>query len=306
MSTTLQKYFISDPRINHIAGNRTNEKILKIINSIYNDSDEEFNTNSKKNRKILNDFYDPKKLNIFSNEEFLDPDLNINFEKILYRISQLSLKDFKVLIVIRDQLSLIQSIYAQKHSFYKNKNIRNINEYFFYLKNKNRLRFYDYNFFLENSYNDKLVFVSLNNLKKKDLKSYNDLLSVLNSSELFKFNHSDLEKIFSKKFNSSLSSNGIRHVRHDDIISDIWDKNLLMKFMKLIVRTFFSTKNRKIFKNVYNYFYLNILKVSKFIIVLFKIGQLNFKIENEKELKKIFENKNKKFLSIIKRDYFDI
>lgn len=136
MSTTLQKYFISDFRINHIAGNRTNEKVLKIINSIYYDLDEKFNSNLKKNRKILNDFYDPKKLNIFSNEEFLDPDLNINFEKILYRISQLSTKDFKVLIVIRDQLSLIQSIYAQKHIYYKNKNIRNINEYYFYLKKK--------------------------------------------------------------------------------------------------------------------------------------------------------------------------
>lgn len=131
-------------------------------------------------------------------------------------------------------------------------------------------------------------------------------MSILNSSKLFEFNYSDLEKIFSKNFNSSLSSNGIRHVRHDDIISNIWDKNFLMKFLKIIVRKFFRPDNRKIFKNVYNYFYLNILKISKFIIVLFKIGRLNLKIVNEKELKEFFYNKNKKFLSIIKRDHFNI
>ena len=118
-STTLQTYFIKDKRINDIGRLRDDRGILKIINALKYDNEVEFTKNLQEYKRLLYSFYKPECLNIFSNEELLDPFKSHYIFDLINRVNLLTAKKNKILIIIRDQLDLIESLYSQEYIFFK-------------------------------------------------------------------------------------------------------------------------------------------------------------------------------------------
>lgn len=296
-STTLQTYFIRDKRINDIGQFRENNEIKNIINGLKYDDEIKFKINLQKYKKSLYNFHKPECLNIFSNEELLDPFKNHYIFDLINRVNLLTEKKNKILIIIRDQLDLIESLYTQEYIVFKNKNkLHNINLFIKHLRENNFLEYYDFNHFCCENFQKFISILHLDDLVHPNSRSQIQMKKLLNSASENVFDISDIKNIFQIKENiTNLSNKKERYIRIDNIFSDYITNIRLLKFLIKFSRKIFSYKNREILRKLFNYLYLKALKLTKKIMVIFKYGKVNLNEENKRLIKSYYLEKNKMF-----------
>ena len=245
-STTLQTYFIRDKRINDIGQFRENNEIKNIINGLKYDDEIKFKINLQKYKKSLYNFHKPECLNIFSNEELLDPFKNHYIFDLINRVNLLTEKKNKILIIIRDQLDLIESLYTQEYIVFKNKNkLHNINLFIKHLRENNFLEYYDFNHFCCENFQKFISILHLDDLVHPNSRSQIQMKKLLNSASENVFDISDIKNIFQIKENiTNLSNKKERYIRIDNIFSDYITNIRLLKFLIKFSRKIFSYKNR--------------------------------------------------------------
>lgn len=296
-STTLQTYFIKDKRINDIGRLRDDRGILKIINALKYDNEVEFTKNLQEYKRLLYSFYKPECLNIFSNEELLDPFKSHYIFDLINRVNLLTAKKNKILIIIRDQLDLIESLYSQEYIFFKNKiKLNNVNKYIEYLIENNFLEYYNFNNFCFENFQKFISILPLDDLIQTNSRSQIQMKKMFNSSSNNTFDINDIKSIFQINENvTNVSIKKERYIRIDDILTNYITNNIFFDFLIKISRRFFNYKKREVLRKTFNYLYLKLLKLTKKIMIIFNYGKINLSENNKNLLREYFFEKNKTF-----------
>ena len=275
---------------------RNDSGIIRITNALRYDNEVEFTKNIHEYKELLYSFYKPGYLNIFSNEELLNPFKSNYIFDLVNRINLLTEKKNKILIIIRDQVDLIESLYAQEHVYYKKMKLNNINTYVKYLIENNFLEYYNFNHFCFENFQKLINIFTLNDLIQTNSKSQIQMKKLFNQASDNTFDINDIKNIFQTHVNvTNYSNKKERYIRIDDIFSDHITNNIFFDFLIKISRKFLNYKKREILRKTFNYLYLKLLKLTKKIMIIFKFGKVNLSERNKKLIKDYFFEKNKKF-----------
>lgn len=206
-TTYIQKnYFSKNKEIHHIARKLNygiqDENFFDFLNKIIRYSDKEFNENKK---SLLVQFkkikFSKNKINLISEEGILcerywnNNDVYRTLNRIIIILNKLKI-DHRYIIIIRNQLDCLQSVYRYFFSGYFKKNFRNLNNFLNIKNSKSRKILSSFNYyklfkFLKKK-NKKVIFLLFEDLIKNENIIVNKLYKFLRLKKKLSINSKNI------------------------------------------------------------------------------------------------------------------
>ena len=300
-SSTFLRFLNEDPSINYIGRHRSDgNNILKLINSIMNDTKQDFYSKLNINRELLNSYVNKDLLNVFSDGEFLNPLENRNILNTIDRIILLTEKKCKIFLILREQIELIESFYAFNAVYLKKKKqITNVNQFIKFLINSGEIEYYNFNNFYDEKNREIVNFFPLKDLIKLNSNSQLKMKNIFETAYKNEFSELYIHNIFQQKINVTNSSRNERYFRIDDQLSNLIVNNKIYKLFVKVLRNLIRPNRREFVRKIFTICYIKLLHTLKFFMIIFKLGRVKISDENKKNINQYFMDKNRIFFEKI-------